>query len=553
MLTAMITGRFRFRLIQGLGFRVEFIIAAFASHPSLIEWLKTVVCFSQMNFQILMLGAAFLLGAVGVRASDGVGVTETSIEQDKPGYVLETRYFHKADGSNDYKICLAYVTADPKFNPPNRPVYDPGVRRGEVDELFPGFAEVPSGTPLVLHQGASLRGRPQVISIEKLKATKLAPSANSTNPPNITITSPTEKITSRPMINLRGASEHPLRSIHFDVLNTIRSLTNRQGFVTDAFFDTALWKETTNYWVCQDIGLALGSNTIVVRCEDFAGRVTTTNLVYVLRLGEDKTPPRISLTWPRPGTQISGSSFFAIGQLDDESTKIVGRISGDEQTAVANGIVERTGRFWVEHIPLPGKTNQLTLTAIDPSGNVNRTNLEIIRSETTLVINQVPSLQLLQLKTKVTGSVNPPDQEVWVNGLKATVKPGGDWVAEAVPMTQGGTALFRAVAIRKLPPLNAQAAAVAPPDMVLAPVEPTSIQSTMPTQNIVLNIDQPTSKAVTVHLTGTAGKSFILSASTNLIDWEPILTNINSGATFDYADTNITPYGCRFFCVIPIH
>jgi hypothetical protein len=32
----------------------------------------------------------------------------------------------------------------------------------------------------------------------------------------------------------------------------------------------------------------------------------------------------------------------------------------------------------------------------------------------------------------------------------------------------------------------------------------------------------------------------------------PLLTNRNSGATFDYADTNVTAYGCRFFRVIPI-
>jgi hypothetical protein len=48
-----------------------------------------------------------------------------------------------------------------------------------------------------------------------------------------------------------------------------------------------------------------------------------------------------------------------------------------------------------------------------------------------------------------------------------------------------------------------------------------------------------------------AGKSFVLCASTNLVDWTPILTNRNSGEVFDYTDTNVMDYGARFFRVTP--
>ena len=484
-------------------------------------------------------------------------VTEACLEQEKPTAVIETRYLPKPDGSNDYKICLAYLSymmdAEPITNMLNMPAYSSGILPDEFDEPIPGYVALPLGTSLVLTEaGARPRGRAQLISIEKLKPTASEPRAISTNPPIIAVTAPTEGVTSHPMINLRGTSDHPLRRVRFDVLNKAHSSTNQQGYVTGSFFDTARWQDTTNYWECFDLKLGLGTNTIVLHCQDLAGRETTTNLVYIFRLPDDEVPPRVSLDWPAPGCQVSGSSFTVHGQVDDESTYIVGQIFSEGRTTTADGLVEREGRFWLENVPLAAKTNLLTLTATDATGRVSVTKLPIIRSETTLVIKSVPPSQLWQLQTKVTGSVSPPEQEVWVNGQQATVQPDGTWVAMGVPLTTGGVAIFQAVATLK----SGQPMASPPGTPVLNSAfnarEADAIEADLPAESVVLNMERPVYGAFKLHVTGASGKSFILAASTNLIDWTPILTNLNSGATFDYEDTNVTSYGCRFFRTTPL-
>jgi len=55
-----------------------------------------------------------------------------------------------------------------------------------------------------------------------------------------------------------------------------------------------------------------------------------------------------------------------------------------------------------------------------------------------------------------------------------------------------------------------------------------------------------------LHLSGTAGRPFILFASTNLTDWTPILTNLTAKDTYEFTDTNATAASCRFFRVMPL-
>ena len=77
------------------------------------------------------------------------------------------------------------------------------------------------------------------------------------------------------------------------------------------------------------------------------------------------------------------------------------------------------------------------------------------------------------------------------------------------------------------------------------------MQAKLGTNAMILNSSLPTYGTFKLNLIDTGGKSFVLLASTNLVDWVPILTNRNSGATFDYKDTRIMDYGCRFFRVVP--
>jgi hypothetical protein len=44
----------------------------------------------------------------------------------------------------------------------------------------------------------------------------------------------------------------------------------------------------------------------------------------------------------------------------------------------------------------------------------------------------------------------------------------------------------------------------------------------------------------------------VLMASTNLVNWTPILTNLDSSASFDFTDPNTANYSCRFFRVVPL-
>jgi hypothetical protein len=46
---------------------------------------------------------------------------------------------------------------------------------------------------------------------------------------------------------------------------------------------------------------------------------------------------------------------------------------------------------------------------------------------------------------------------------------------------------------------------------------------------------------------GTNGMPFVVEASTNLADWQPVWTNILSGASTAFADSQWTNYPVRFY------
>jgi hypothetical protein len=148
--------------------------------------------------------------------------------------------------------------------------------------------------------------------------------------------------------------------------------------------------------------------------------------------------------------------------------------------------------------------------------------------------------------------VTPPNRFLLVNGLKANVRSNGQWVATGVPLDQSGVAVLDVLAIpptQQPPNLNTQGAET---NLEIKPVESASISAAYSPTEILLNMSQPTYGPFNLHLTGTQGQSFVLQDSTNLLDWSPILTNLNSAATFDYYDTNMLQYGCRFFRVLPV-
>src|SRR5262245_8157931 len=157
------------------------------------------------------------------------------------------------------------------------------------------------------------------------------------------------------MIDLQGYSDEPLQSIRYDVINVSNQLMAAQGFVNDQQFDMALEDFTTNYFSCYDIELALGTNSVVLRCEDLAGNIATNLYSFVLRLDDDKTPPVIALDRPVNGHRLLGNSFTARGRLDDPTATVTATVQAGQTTITGGGLVERNGYFWIEEIPLsPG-------------------------------------------------------------------------------------------------------------------------------------------------------------------------------------------------------
>ena len=181
-------------------------------------------------------------------------------------------------------------------------------------------------------------------------------------PPSIVITNPVFSTTSRPIIQVQGYSTEPLSGIYFDVTNAAGSITNQQGFVTAQNFDTNNFSSTTNWFQCFDVKLTNGVNTITVHAADLAGNVTTTNVIITLDFSGDTNPPVITVTWPQNGVQISGTNFTLRGVLDDETAQITAlTVDANGVTNIVSGVVERSGTFWLEDLPLNPGTNLVTL------------------------------------------------------------------------------------------------------------------------------------------------------------------------------------------------
>jgi hypothetical protein len=362
-------------------------------------------------------------------------------------------------------------------------------------------------------------------------------------PPVITITNPTETVTSRPMIQLEGYTDEPVQKVRYDLINASNHLSNAEGYVNHQDYDSVTRDMTTCYFSCLDIELAPGRNTVVVRCEDRAGNVAEKTLKYVFTLEGDKTPPVISLDRPVNGHTLSGPTFTARGRVDDPTAQVVAVVRSGDQAQTLEGLVERNGYFWVEHIPLGAGANHLALTATDAAGNSSQTNLVVYSSKEVLTIDSVPADQLWNATVRVSGRVTPSGERVWVNGVEAKVNPDGTWVAERVPVLSpnGGTAVFEA---STAPPSGKSA--------VSKPQELIAVTARLGTNAAVLNPGQPSCGAFDLHLNGVGGRAFVLYASTNLTDWTPLLTNVSAQETFEFTDNEAGAHKCRFFRVVPL-
>ncbi len=176
----------------------------------------------------------------------------------------------------------------------------------------------------------------------------------------------------------------------------------------------------------------------------FTPAITLLNLDFSTRTD----PPAVALTFPQDGLKVSGTKFTLDGFVDDPTATVAAQIvDAGGNTNVASGEVERTGRFWVDDLPLNAGANLLTLTVTDAAGHSSVTNIGVIQSTVTLTMDSPtdPS-QLWHPAMDVSGTISVSGYAVSVNGIAATVS-GNAWSAPNVPVPPGGVASFTALAI----------------------------------------------------------------------------------------------------------
>jgi hypothetical protein len=257
--------------------------------------------------------------------------------------------------------------------------------------------------------------------------------------PLLVVTNPVVVSGAQPLLQLQGYGNESLGRVTFGLTNAAGHLTNQTGFVTFQNYSTNHLEFTTNYFHCFDLRLTNGVNTITLEIADLAGNTTATNLTFTLDGSGATNPPIISLVWPQSGATLSAEAFTVNGFLDDPSASlVVSLVSSSGLTNVFNGLVGRRGEFWVEHLSLESGTNQLYLTATDVWGNYATTNLTVIKAGFDLTVDTLTPEQFAQFSTTITGTISDPDQDVWVNGILATVS-NGVWQAENVPVSHQPT------------------------------------------------------------------------------------------------------------------
>ena len=265
-------------------------------------------------------------------------------------------------------------------------------------------------------------------------------------PPALFITNPTNPTVDVPMMQLQGYSPEALSRISYDLSNAAGTVTNEPVLVLRQDYDTNTWEFTTNTFQAFDVLLTNGVNAFTFHATDLAGNTTTASYNLTLDYSAKTNPPGVQITWPQNGTEISGSRFTVAGQVSDATITVAATITDTNGNATTvNGLVERTGRFWLENLPLNGGTNTVTLTVTDAAGNAATSSFNVVQSAVTLTINPVGDpQQLWQATVNLTGAISDASYAVWVNGVKGHNNGNGTWSAGNVPVNSGGTASFTA-------------------------------------------------------------------------------------------------------------
>jgi hypothetical protein len=268
------------------------------------------------------------------------------------------------------------------------------------------------------------------------------------SPPRLSLVGPAAGVITLPVIQLLGSCPEALSTIWYDLTNTAGLLPHQQVLILDQYLNTNTWEFTTNTFQAFDVRLASGTNTLTLHATDLASNQTTTNFTFILDYSNKTNPPAIQLDWPQDGIEVGASSVTVHGWLEDPTAVVRAQATGTNgipRTYV--GLVERTGRFWIDNIQLGAGTNWLALTITNAAGKGSSTNISILQSGVMMTMNPVvPASQLWQPTVDVGGTISEPSYAVWINGIKANNPGNGTWMATNVPVSKGGAALFQMTA-----------------------------------------------------------------------------------------------------------
>ncbi|HEY1663040.1 MAG TPA: hypothetical protein VGI03_11535 [Verrucomicrobiae bacterium] len=357
-------------------------------------------------------------------------------------------------------------------------------------------------------------------------------------PLTLGITSPSNSTVSTPMIQVQGYASGELTSLSYDVSNATGLFTNQTGYVTGEFYDTNLMEFTANYFQCYDVILTNGLNTITVYATDVLGQVATTNLNVTLDYSDATNPPALSIIWPQSGSFIGGNSFTLQAQVDDDTATVTASIDGQTRA----GLVERSGKVWVNNLPMSTGTNILTVTATDAAGNSTTTNLTLVQSSALVTMDPLSTNELNQSLVNVAGTISDTNEtyDIFVNGIGAYYLDGqGDWEADNVPVSPTGTATFD-VEIYFGYPTNTGSqifTVIQPPLLILSKYEQNSEISAPDGEDLsIIQWDYAASGSWNWNDYGESGRndasSAMMADTTNYIVPEVTITNWGTGYSY---------------------
>lgn len=177
--------------------------------------------------------------------------------------------------------------------------------------------------------------------------------------------------------------------------------------------------------------LAEGTSVVQVIAEDSTGKVGAAAAAVTV----DSTPPEIRVRTPDDGSVTNLDTALVEGEVRDASTITEFTVAG-EATQLSAGRFER-------QVELASGANVLRLEATDAAGHETSLEIGVSRFELPEVRITEPEDLATLTETAVTvrGTVDDPEGAVDVNGLPARVAADGSFVAEGVPVAEGGNVL----------------------------------------------------------------------------------------------------------------